>query len=255
MKPKVQIHASNKGLGDDAMARALYLIFNKFNWIVPTRFSESEEGYQPTGDDPVSDCMSLYAGKGTHLDVKGKGGDVMFGSSDRHEPDSTGVLTYWANSSKAFAKKDPEQIEVEILEVAKALHSPHAAAYDDNIQQARNVYWNDNRRHVRSHGYEFGLFVPRWRELIGPRMSAAMIDGLRRLEGGYSKDMGDGYWFLRPYDSPEDGLTEEGRAREEEIIDVLGRRFFYDFETESEAYFRPGGDTIWSGSIFDGNWP
>lgn len=255
MKMKVRVEVSRLGLGDDSVRRALELIFYRFGWFSPTRFSSSESNYQAIGERAVLDCMSLLKEDGIELDVKGKGGELYLTVSERKSKMPFGSLSFWATTSKFLGKRDTEQIEDELLEVAKVLRSPHVSAFDEKVQEARNVYREGTTRKTRSHGYRCGLLTPTWRELLGPRISTAMIDGLRKLEGTYSKNMGEGYWLLRPYDRPEDGLTEEGRAREEEIIDVLGRRFFYDFETEREAYFRPGGDTIWSGSIFDGNWP
>lgn len=242
MKPTIEVSLSRIGLGDEPVGRALDLIFNQFKWVEPTRFSDSEENYQAIGDDSVSDCMSLFEENSIQLVVKGKGGELSMGVSRRTSEFPIGDLTYWARSTRAFEKKGTKQLEHELLEVAKTLHSPLTAAFDDNVNKLRDVYEVGTTVKYRSYGYEDGLLTPRWREVFGPQLSKAMIDGLRKLEGSYSENMGDGYWLLRTYDNPEDGLTAEGRGREEEIIDVLGRRFFYDFQTEEQASLRLKGD-------------
>lgn len=245
-KPTIEVSLSRVGLEDEPLGRALDLIFNRFKWVDPTKFSDSEENYQAIGDDPVSDCMSLVEEDRIKLDVKGKGGELYLAVSRRTSEVPIGVLKYWAKSTRAFEKKRTEQLELELLEVARALHSPLTAAFDENVEEARDVYRDGTTIATRSDGYEYGLLTPRWREILGPLISNAMIDGLQMLEGTYSQNMGDGYWLLRTYDKPEDGLTQEGRAREEEIINVLGRRFFYDFQTEEQAYFRLEEDeSLW----------
>lgn len=246
MKPTIKIEVSRKGMGDEPMRQALSLIFSQFRWLVPTRFSESEENYQAIGDDPISDCMSLFRGERVRLVVKGKGGELNFLARDKTEEDSIGKLSYYASSSSAFQKKSSERIESELLELARVLHSPHAAAFDDDVETARAYYWDGDSLEFRGSDHELGLLTPKWREIFGPRISGAMIDGLRALEGTQTRNFGDGFWLLRTYENPEDGLTEVGRAKEEEIIDVLGRRFFYDFETETKAYYRRNStDSLW----------
>lgn len=246
MKPKIKVEAHRKGLEDQCLERAFDLVLNQFQWVIPTRFSESEENYQAIGEDPVSDCMSLVQQERAEVVVKGRGGVINFLALSRTAKNSEGSLTFWASSSTAFKRKDTLELEHELIAVTKALHSPHAAAYDDEVEDVRSLYDVHDPVDSRDMGYKYGLLAPKWREVLGPQISSAMLGGLRKLEGLYSKNVGDGYWLLRTYESPEDGLTEEGRAREEEIVDVLGRRFFYDFQTEEQAYFRlEEGEKLW----------
>jgi len=126
-----------------------------------------------------------------------------------------------------------------MTQIAKILDSPYTVANTDDDDRAKTRRFIPGRGSLnevsRIRGYHEGLVGLFWRNVFGPLFTDMIGARLRGLPTDVAQDLGDGYWFVQPYERPEQAGTDEAKRREAEVIDAIGREFFYDMTRERPA--------------------
>ena len=87
--------------------------------------------------------------------------------------------------------------------------------------------------------YSEGLAGLFWRNFFGPPFVKLFGERLQSLPETCREDLGDGIVLVEPYPKPMDAETQAGKAREQELISLLGPECFYDHERHTLPTRRP----------------
>lgn len=225
----------------DGLRGALRLIFEEWHWFEPTRFGRVTPDQDIPSGRPVIDAIMEAVGT-NHWVAVGSRGDkhmLLLSMDKARERSHLGRLTWLA---PADLGRDPAWREAQAIQNAslmRHLDSPYAyAGLDEDMWRKTHRETADDRGFtietftVRDHGEGVaGLF---WRNFFGAPFRELFGDRLKKV----SRDL-EGIALVEPYPDPWAALTDEGRAREEALIEILGRDSFYDHATQSLPTRRP----------------
>jgi hypothetical protein len=127
----------------------------------------------------------------------------------------------------------------QIAHIMRLVDSPYATAcwLEDDVNKTYREDpnpWGGTVLRVTATGYDKGLVGLFWRNFFGPPLVRFFGDRLKALPPDRARDLG-GIWLVEPYDFPEQAGTDEARARERELIQILGPECFYDHERDTKA--------------------
>lgn len=216
--------------------RVFRLLVEDYRWVVPKTVGRTVANQRIEDDDTlVERLVQFLVGNGI-VSVKGSSSEILLMPDRANVRTATGFLTWHVAPHKATKQWLEDHVR-QCAAVAKMLASPlgYACLEDDYRRGRSRIVAADgvNREVPRLAGYANGLLRLYWRNFYGPLFSSLMLKQLRTLPIDVASDLGDGWWLVQPYSSPFDGMTESGRRREAEIVDHLGREFFYDMSAES----------------------
>ncbi len=92
--------------------------------------------------------------------------------------------------------------------------------------------------------YSEGLAGLFWRNFYGPPFVRMFGERLDALPAECRKPLGEDIVLVQPYALPTEAGTEAGRARERELISLLGPECFYDHEHHTLPTRRPVLDAL-----------
>lgn len=217
----------------------LEYLFHDAGWVTPKKFGASDD-LVAAKEGTAEECLGALEHERS-LNVKGGNGHISLLSDFPGRLSSFGTFNWYPRSDKVLMKHFEEQGDSALCRVAKMLKSPLLQIGKESVKEARENREvpcpddDDLEEVFRISGYSDGILTLYWKNLFGPMFSSMMLDGLKKVEGQYATDLGDGYWMVTPYEDPELGLTAEGEAKEQELIKILGADMFYDFENEKKA--------------------
>lgn len=214
---------------DEGRVRTVVSALVELGWIVPERHGGLVKRESTPSDDPVEAITSYWRQHGSAI-VEGGGSELSIKSDTGDERTTFHWLSCWTPDV-------PEQHADGMARIAKILQSPISVASLGRDARVGRIVNQQRLRRVR--GYGEGLIGLYWRNVLGPQFTALFGDRLRQLPADVAHDLGDGFWLIQTGERPKDETTDEGRRREAEIIDVLGRDAFYDMTREKKPTRRP----------------
>jgi len=168
----------------------------------------------------------LHVTGSTHFD------ELFFMPNQYGRLSYTGSITWCAHvrSARKPAWRDAH-IE-QVAQIMRMLDAPYATASliaDMSAKTYRFVPGPEvgTEQRVTARGYDKGLVGLVWRNFFGPPLVRLFGDRLKALPPERARDLG-GIWLVEPHDSPEQAGTDEARARERELIQLLRPECFYD---------------------------
>ncbi|WP_146454628.1 hypothetical protein [Rubripirellula tenax] len=164
-----------------------------------------------------------------------------------------GELLFWAKHLDLIfpaRSATSEQVMHAITEVAVITAAPLVSIDYRRSTKERTITLDSRRECTRvvqgtihgsaSMGPWRGLHRIPWRLVLGKHIAATIgQDRLRRLPSDQAIEFGNGIWILQTSVHPADSITDEGRAVERQIIDVLGPQFFACTERNELAKVKP----------------
>jgi hypothetical protein len=224
------------------MHEFLRLVLEEFRWFEPRRYGTGLEKRLEPGRIDHGALLSCYE---EHLRIfvgARTDRDFILISPVRHDvppydPPHRGGIT-WDTSSKSAAKASWRAAHVEqVARLMRLLNSPYAfSALDEDYRGKRerrvNMGWfHEYVPTVR--GYDEGLAGLFWLNFFGPPFVRLFSDRLPLLPTDSFRSLGDELVLVQPYELPSSALTDEGRAREHSLIQLLGPDCFYDHQHHS----------------------
>lgn len=196
-------------------------------------------------DDPVTAIVEHLAAHGNVMvfGSSGEEGAWISISPNSARRNTRGAVAWHVPIDVARSDSWLELHRELMVRVSKILECPYAVASTelDNTAKTRRFITSEHATTEvsRVRGYHEGLVGLFWRNVFGPLFTDMIGDRLRTLPADVAEDLGDGYWFVQPYDRPELAGTEEGKRRETALIDAIGRDLFYDMAREQPAAHVP----------------
>jgi len=239
----VRIHLP-PGLPPDPVIReTLHLIFEEFHWFQPIAYDGVgiwEDRAIPPGPIPLDELVAACRGEEWHashmLTVKRSDDEfLMFSLAAKNQPyPYVGKILWETIASFAFQAEGRRGLEEQVTKLMKLLKSPFAMAAlsEDYDSKAQRLVPEDVglSLELTIENYTEGLAGLFWRNFYGPPFVELFGKGLNALPAECRKDLGDGIVLVKPYEMPSDAETEAGKARERELISLLGPECFYDHE-------------------------
>jgi hypothetical protein len=235
-------HLSPGSLTKKTVEELFQLVVGELRWVRPSRYGKLSTEESIRGGDAVP-LLAQFFGENGIVVMKGKGGELLLAPNRGEEQTTTGFMVWFVAETAAAEPRRRARHVDGCTAVAKLLRAPLAWAgldEDHNRRKHRIVPAGRLSQSVpRLRGYHDGLLGLYWQNFFGPPFTAMFADRLRELPAGIARDLGDGYWLVQPYETPDQALTEEGRQREIELIRRIGSEFFYDMEREQPPTRRP----------------
>ena len=239
-------------LSVDQVRDALHGLITDLQWR-PERFGTLARCDNVVVGDGVAQMVELYARRGSLL-IEGAEMEWFF------LPDRPGKRTALGTVSWSWhvGKKPTKNLVDSHLALAAKLATTLRSAYTRACLASDE--WNKTKRIVlvdaksispnalpgtakqevpKVRTIRNGLDALYWRNILGPEFVAMFGDRLRSLPSDVAWDLGEGYWMVQPYATPADAATEQGRARELEIVAHLGPECFYDDAEERSPTCAP----------------
>jgi hypothetical protein len=228
-------------LAKERVVRVLESARKTLQWQ-PTHFGGFVRSDQPLAGGEVWTMADYFA---TNGELICEGRQIMLGimpdRRGRRTPVGSVVCSWRARGHITQAMK-AKHLKF-TAELATILRSPYvyAALPEAKEQRIRRVVLMDPRtrkpsgkkntvklQKLKVRSVRHGLAAIFWRNLFGLELCAMFGRRLRTLPASVAWEVAEGYWLVQPYADPSDALTEEGKAREMEIIEHLGRECFFD---------------------------
>jgi hypothetical protein len=237
----------------------LDLVLRKYKWFEPRRYgSASLANAMDPARIELTPLVAYYEEK-RNLCVAAR--------TDRDfisiHPSSTGAPPYtgsisWLTSATSASKASWRAAHAQqVAELMRLVQSPLVlAGLETDIQskQWRLVHkslpteggkeftYSEEEHTVRD--YSEGLPGLVWRNFYGPPFMRMFGQRLDALPAEYRKPLGEDLVLVQPYELPTEAGTEAGRARERELISLLGPECFYDHERHILPTRRPTLDSL-----------
>jgi hypothetical protein len=231
------------------MRELLRLVFEEFRWFEPRRYGDEA---LPDRIDPAHiDYDALLSHYEEHCDlfVAAKTNrDFILIFPAKHDappfdPPYRGSIT-WVTSAKSAAKASWRTAHIEqVTRLMCLLGSPYAVtALDEDYEgkKQRRVDMGTFHQQVPTvRGYDEGLAGLFWRNFFGPPFVRLFGERLSSLPPESLQTLDEELVLVQPYELPTLAGTDEGRARERSLIQLLGPECFYDHERHTPPSRRP----------------
>ncbi|MFN0251495.1 MAG: hypothetical protein ACKV2T_31765 [Kofleriaceae bacterium] len=216
------------GSPDEGQIRTVVSTLIDLAWIAPERHGGYSNPLATPKKDAVEAITSYWREHGLVV-VEGGGAELTIRCDAGDERTTFQSLSCWTPTV-------PPQHAEGMARIARVLRSPVSVASRDPHGRLYRLVprGQGQERLLRLRGYGEGLIGLYWRNVLGPPFTTLFGDSLRRLPAEGARDLGDGFWFIELGERPEDETSDDGRRRESEIIDALGRDAFYDLKNEKK---------------------
>lgn len=237
----------------------LSLILREFRWFEPRRYGHAslENGIDPSRLD-LGALVAYYEEHG-HLFVAARTDRdfVSIYPIKRDAPPYTGMISWMTSASSASKASLRAAHAQQVAELMRLVQSPLAMAglaTDLDAKQWRLVpkstpmeggqEFTYSEREFTVRDYSEGLPGIVWRNFYGPPFVRMFGERLDALPPECRKSLGEDLVLVQPYELPTAAGTEEGIARERELISLLGPECFYDHERLALPTRRPFLDAL-----------
>jgi hypothetical protein len=223
----------------------LQLVFAEFRWFLPVRFGMAFLDGRLDPERPEYDVLLEFYEEYKTLCVTARTDRdffLIFPAKPDDHPYAGGIT--WVTSATAASKKSWRAAHIEqVARIMRLVRSPLAtAALDDDIERKTRLLIHDGISHVQSftvRDYSEGLPGLSWRNFYGPPFVRLFGERLDALPPEFRQSLGDEFVLVQPYPLPAQAGTDEGNARERELISLLGPECFYDHEHHTLPSRRP----------------
>ncbi|OJT19757.1 hypothetical protein BO221_36065 [Archangium sp. Cb G35] len=217
----------------------LQLVFEKYQWFVPRRY-EHLPSFEKTLDPDRIDYDVLIATYEEHqsLCVAAQTDSdfiCIFPATDDSRPYCYNGSILWRASAKLASKPSWRTGHAEqVAEIMRLVESPVAQSSlgEDVERKTRRLVPDEDgfgsTATFTVRNYSAGLSGLFWRNFFGPPFVRMFGERLASLPEDCRKPLGEALVLVQPYELPSDSGTEQGDARERELIEQLGPGCFYD---------------------------
>lgn len=230
-------------LSKDKAYEVLRLIFEEFRWFAPIEYGFGVHRPLKPAQPYLDTLLDYYAQRRAVTVCSSEERDFILLSS--REPEPPGALT-WNTSTSPIATPEWRVAHLrQIKQLMTFLDAPLAiAALEDDYRRktTRRVSLGPDKGWEQVYtvdDYRNGLAGLYWRNFFGPPFVRMFGERLGSLPSDCVKDLGDGIVLVEPYPLPTDADTDAGKARERELIQLLGPECFYDHEHHVPPRKRP----------------
>jgi len=232
-------------LASARLRKTLRLFFGQHAWFKPKKIGEGPDAIPLPEDARIARIIDrlvrfyeknnydlLVAGP-THFD------QLLFMPNRFGRVSYTGSITWCAHVRSARKPAWRDAHVEQVAQLMRMLDAPYATASLIADMSAKTHRFDPRPEggtelRLTTLGYDEGLVGLVWRNFFGPPLVRLFGDRLKALPPERARDLG-GIWLVEPYDSPELAGTDEARARERELIQILGPECFYDQERDTKA--------------------
>jgi hypothetical protein len=247
---KNYIHLPPDTPSGEVVREFLALIFKKFQWFMPVRYGNADlaESIAP-GKLRVDALLAYYEEHGNLCVAARTDRDFIWVLPCKSGPDPYHGQISWVTSAASASKDSWRAAHVEQMgELMRLFQSPLATSALASDVESKCWRWvregigETLTPNVR--GYGEGLAGLFWRNFYGPPYIRMFGQRLESLPAECRKPLGEDLVLVQPYELPTEAGTEAGRARERELISLLGPECFYDHEHHTLPLRRPVLDAL-----------
>jgi hypothetical protein len=225
----------------------LQRIFEDYRWFTPKRYGFAAHDYiLPSGSSGYEALLEYYSGGMHALNIAAQTDKdylILFPAKPGMRP-HVGKLV-WGTSVRAATRSSSwRSTHVQQLrELMDLLDSPLAMAAMEEDFEGKTKYLIDHGTHreqaMTVRGYGEGLAGLFWRNFYGPLFVRLFGEQLNALPPECVTRLGEELVLVQPYELPTAAGTEAARAREQQLISLLGPECFYDHEHHRPPSRRP----------------
>jgi hypothetical protein len=228
----------------------LSLVFKTFRWFTPARYGDADLARPLTpGNLELEPLLAYYEEKGKLCVAAKTDRDFIwiFPCTSKSNPYHGEIV--WVTSASAASKASWRTAHFEqVSALMQFFQSPLATAALEADFERKCWRWvregaaETLTPNVR--GYHEGLAGLFWRTFLGPPFIRMFSQRLGSMPAEYRKPISEDLVLVQPYELPTEADTEVGRARERELISLLGPECFYDHEHNTPPTRRPILDAL-----------
>lgn len=223
-------------------------MFHEYRWFRPVRYGRAFLDGRVDPDNPDIDALVSFYLEHGNITVTAKTDRdfvMIFPTRPGSQYPHTGRIS-WETSVVEAAKPRWRAAHLrQVQEVMSLVNSPLAQAgtADDFQRKTRRIvpaadgFGQEQVITVRD--YSEGLSGLYWRNFLGAPFLRLFGERLDALPAECRQELSGDLMLVQPYELPTQAETEEGDARERQLLSLLGPECFYDFERHVKPTRRP----------------
>jgi hypothetical protein len=237
-------------LSGELVREFLDLVLRRYRWFEARRYGyiSMDEAIDPAHLDLAPLIAYFEEHRWLCVGAKTDRDFIWFSPSRTAEFPYVGEIS-WTTSVRSASKASWRTALVQqVAELMRLVQSPLAQTGMGQDFEHKTRRWIPQevgrKRVVTVRDYSEGLAGLFWHNFYGPPFMRMFGQRLDALPPECRRPLGEDLVLVQPYELPTEAGTEAGKARERELISLLGPECFYDHEHHTLPTHRPILDSL-----------